>query len=175
MIALYIIGGLLALILIVAAVVGTKWTLNRSIKINAPVDKVWEFTSTLHGMNKWSPWLDLDPAMKQSYTGEDGKPGATYAWESDNKNVGAGNQSITKVTPKQQFDMRINFIKPFKGVADGWVKLQPDGNATIVTWGIDSSTPYPMNIIKVFGIIEKNLNKSFDSGLNKLKSLSEKV
>ena len=36
-----------------------------------------------------------------------------------------------------------------------------------------SSTPYPMNIIKLFGVIEKNMDADFTRGLNKLKEISE--
>ena len=50
----------------------------------------------------------------------------------------------------------------------------PEGGGTRAEWGICSATPYPMNIIKLFGVIEKNLDRDFTKGLNKLKELSER-
>jgi spore coat protein A len=38
-------------------------------------------------------------------------------------------------------------------------RINEENGATNVTWGIKSSTPYPVNIIKIFGVIEKTLTK----------------
>lgn len=174
MLALYIIGGLILLILLVAALVGTKWQFERSILINATVEKVWENTNSLHAINRWNPWLDRDPNLHQEYTGTDGAPGATFAWDSPVKDVGAGKQTITGIKEKSEMTSRINFIRPFAGVGEARIQLEHERGTTRATWGIASSTPYPMNIIKVFGVIEKNLNRDFTKGLNQLKTLSEK-
>lgn len=174
MIALYILGGLIVLILLVAAVVGTKWSFEKSVQINAPVDKVWSNTNSLHAINTWNPWLDRDPNLTQQYTGTDGTPGASYAWDSPQKNVGAGNQTIVSVKDRSEFNTQITFIRPFAGKADAWVYLTTAGNSVTVTWGIASSTPYPMNIIKLFGVIQKNMDRDFTKGLGLLKSLCEK-
>ena len=45
--------------------------------------------------------------------------------------------------------------------------------ATRVTWSMKSSMPYPMNIIKVFGVMQRNMDRDFAKGLNKLKALCE--
>jgi hypothetical protein len=173
MLALYIIAGIILVILLVAAFAGTKWQFERSILINAPLEKVWQNTNSLHAINRWNPWLDRDPNVKQEYSGTDGAPGAIYAWDSPEKNVGAGNQTITGIKENSEMTSRINFIRPFAGVGDAWIRLEHERGTTRATWGIASSTPYPMNIMKVFGVIEKNLNRDFTKGLGQLKSLSE--
>ena len=174
MLALYIIGGLILLVLLIAAFVGRKWEYEKSILINAPIEKVWQNTSSLHAINQWNPWLDRDPNVRQEYSGTDGAPGASYAWDSPVKNVGAGNQTITSIKENSEMTSRINFIRPFAGVGDAWIRLEHERGTTRAIWGIASSTPYPMNIMKVFGVIEKNLNRDFTKGLDQLKSLSEK-
>jgi len=174
MLALYIIGGLIVLILLVAALVGTAWRFERSILINAAVARVWQNINSLHAINQWNPWLDRDPNLHQEYTGTDGTPGAAYAWDSPVKNVGAGNQTITGVKENSEMTSRVVFIRPFAGVGDASIKITAEGAATRATWVMDSSTPYPMNIIKLFGVIEKNLDRDFTKGLNQLKALSEK-
>jgi len=174
MLALYIIGGLILLILLIAAFVGRKWEYEKSILINAPIEKVWRNTNSLHAINQWNPWLDRDPNIHQEYSGTDGAPGASYSWDSPVKNVGAGNQTITGVRENTEMTSRINFIRPFAGIGDAWIRLEHERGTTRAIWGIASSTPYPMNIMKVFGVIEKNLNRDFTKGLNQLKTLSEK-
>lgn len=174
MIALYILGGLLLLILIVAALVGTAWKFERSVFIDAPVSKVWEYTHSLHGINQWNPWLDRDPNLKQEYKGTDGTVGASYSWDSPEKNVGAGHQTITGITPTSEMTSQVQFIRPFASLANAWIRIQPHGQQTKASWGIAGSTPYPMNIIKLTGIMEKNLDRDFMKGLGKLKDLSEK-
>lgn len=173
MLALYIVVGLIALVLIVAAAAGTGWSYEKSIVIGAPPERVWENVRSLGAMNRWNPWMDRDPHIKTTFSGTDGTPGARFSWESEVKNVGAGSQTIVKVTPNAEMDTRIDFLRPFKGTGDGYVKVWEEGGATKVVWGIVSSTPYPMNIIKLFGVIERNMDKDFGIGLGKLKRLCE--
>jgi hypothetical protein len=173
MIALYIIGGLIALILIVAALAGTGWSYEKSISIHAPLDKVWNNINSLGAINKWNPWVGRDPQILLKYSGVDGTPGAKFSWDSEYKNVGAGSQTITKVVPRNELASRIDFLRPFKGTGEAYIRAKEESGATTATWGIVSSTPYPMNIIKIFGVIEKNMNKDFGEGLNKLKEICE--
>lgn len=173
MIALYIIVGVVALFLIVAAFAGTRWNYEKSVLINAPVEKVWSNVNTLKACNRWNPWMEKDPNVKLQYSGPDGAPGSSFSWESDDKNVGAGNQTITKVTPNSEVDSRIEFLRPFKGKGEAYLMLTVERAVTRVSWGIESSTPWPMNIVKLFGVIEKNMNRDFTHGLNKLKGICE--
>ena len=173
MIFLYILLSLIALVLIVAAIIGTAWSIERSILINAPVDRVWNHTNTLKATNQWNPWMAKDPNIKIEYSGTDGTPGGSYSWLSNEKMVGQGSQTILKVANQSELASRVDFIKPFRGKGNAFVRLSPENGKTKVSWRMESSTPYPMNIIKIFGVIEKNMNEDFNTGLNKLKALCE--
>lgn len=174
MIVVYILVGIILLFLLVAAAVGTSWKFEKSILIQASMDKVWAHIHTFKAANEWSPWISLDPNIRQSITGEDGTPGATYSWESNEKNVGAGSQILRSITEHSEVTSEINFLRPIKGKADGYIRIAPEGGCTRAVWGITSATPYPMNIVKLFGVIEKNLDRDFGKGLTKLKELSER-
>jgi hypothetical protein len=173
MIALYIIVGLIALILLIVALVGTAWNFEKSVSIHASLEKVWTNINSLKVLNKWNPWIAKDPNIKIEYTGTDGTPGASYSWVSAEKNVGEGRQTILKVTDKTELLLRVDFIKPFAGTGNAFMRIEPEGGTTKATWRIESSTPYPMNFIKIFGLIEKNMDKDFSAGLNKLKEICE--
>jgi len=174
MIVLYVLAGLIVLFLVVAAFVGTGWSFEKNILIQAPRSNVWGHVNSLGAINTWNPWLDRDPALTQSITGVDGTPGATYSWESKEKNVGAGRQTILGVTAPTEVTTRIEFIRPFRALAEAYIRLEEERGSTRAVWGIESSTPYPMNIVKVFGVIKKNMNRDFGKGLNKLKEMCEK-
>lgn len=173
MIVLYIIAGIIVLFLVVAAFVGRGWSFEKNILIQAPRSNVWSHVNSLGAMNRWNPWLELDPAVSQSISGVDGTPGATYTWDSKVKNVGAGRQTILAVKAPFEITMRIEFLRPFKSVAEAYVRLEEERGATRAIWGIESSMPYPMNIMKITGIMKKNMNRDFGKGLGKLKKLCE--
>ena len=173
MLALYIVLGVIALFLLVAALAGTRWHYEQSILIQAPIDKVWRQISTLRAINQWNPWMEMDPQLKTTYTDKDGTPGAGFSWDSPVKNVGAGSQTILKVSDHSEVATRVDFFRPFKGTGLANFRAAPENAATRVTWSMKSSLPYPMNIIKVFGVMRKNMSRDFTKGLNKLKGLCE--
>jgi hypothetical protein len=173
MTVLYVILIIIAIILIIPLFISKDMNYEKSIAINAPIEKVWENVSTLAAMDTWSPWNERDPNMERTLTGVDGEPGAKQAWVSDVKNVGEGSQTIISVDKPNQLNTKLEFIKPFKSEADAYVTLSKDGSETKATWGFKSTMPYPMNIMKLFMNFEANMDKDFGSGLNKLKSICE--
>lgn len=170
---LYLLLAIIALILVIAAVIGTAWTIERSIVVNAPAGKVWEQLGTLRALNSWNPWSSKDPNVKLTFKGQDGTVGSSYDWDSTDKRVGAGTQTILSTDAPRELQTRVDFLRPFKGTGTSWLKLKEDGGKTTVAWGMASSTPYPMNIIKLFGVIEKNMDTAFTEGLGELKKRSE--
>jgi uncharacterized protein YndB with AHSA1/START domain len=174
MIVLYIILGFLALVLTIGLFISRDLNYRKSIVIEADIQKVWENVNSLSAMDSWSPWNQRDPNMEKTFSGTDGKPGATQSWKSPVKNVGEGSQTIQKLDPPNRIDVKLNFIKPFKSTADSYVTLEKSNGGTKATWGFESSMHYPMNIMKVFMNFEKSMGKDFGEGLEKLKSISEK-
>jgi hypothetical protein len=170
---LYVILIIIAILLIIPLFISKEMNYEKSISVNAPIDKVWDQVSTLTAMDNWSPWKERDPNMHQTLTGTDGEPGAKQSWVSKEKNVGEGSQTIVAVDKPNKLNTKLEFIKPFKSQADAYVKLSEDGSETTATWGFESSLPYPMNIMKLFMNFEANMDKDFGSGLNKLKAICE--
>jgi hypothetical protein len=173
MIVLYILLGFIVLFFIIAAMVGTAWSYEQSILINASLDKVWDHVRNLHAINQWNPWMGLDPDMTLQYSGADGTPGASFSWDSVVKNVGAGGQTILSVVDRSELSTRVDFLRPFKSEGFADFKVIPDKGATRASWSIRSKMPYPINIVKVFGGIQRNMGRDFGKGLNKLKTICE--
>lgn len=174
MILLYCIGALLLGILVVAAFIGTAWRVDGYMHLDCTPEIAWQHIGTLKALSLWSPWAAKDPAIRQTFTGTDGTIGAAYHWESEVKNVGAGSQTITGITQQTELTSRVDFIRPFKGTGQAFVNMKVDGGLVFIHFSMKSATPYPMNIIKLFGVIEKNMHRDFDDGFARLKALCEK-
>ena len=173
MIIVYILLGIIVLFLLAAAFAGTAWSYEQSILINAPLDKVWGKMNSLHAINQWNPWMGLDPNMKLQYSGTDGTPGASFSWDSPVKNVGAGGQTILSIKDRSLVATRVDFLRPFKSTGYADFDVEPERSETRVTWSINGKMPYPVNIVKLFGGIQRNMGRDFTKGLNKLKALCE--
>ncbi|WP_294311258.1 SRPBCC family protein [uncultured Chryseobacterium sp.] len=64
------------------------------------------------------------------------------------------------------------FKKPFEGQATSEMILSPEGNGTKVTWTMDTEQDPMMKIMRP--IMDYQMGKSYEEGLNNLKKLTEK-
>ena len=90
-------------------------------------------------------------------------------WESKDKNVGNGCQEITALVPNQKQSTKMEFEGMGESTSD--IILTPEGNATKVTWTLDSELERPMNLMSLF--MNSAMDKSYGEGLAKLKEISE--
>jgi hypothetical protein len=172
MTALYIIGGIVLLLVILVLVIPTDFKMERDIVINKPKDEVFSYIRSIKNQDNWSVWNMKDPGMKKEYRGTDGMPGFVYRWDG-NKEVGNGEQEIKGIEEGKRVDMELRFEKPFKATNDGWLITEDAGSAkTKVTWGFSGKMPRPMNVFSL--LMKGTLRKDFDAGLSNLKKVMEK-
>jgi len=169
-----IIAGIIVVLLIVAAISPKGYSLQRTTVINKPVADVLDYVKYLKNQDHYNKWVMTDPGMKKVFTGTDGTPGFIYAWDSEMKNAGKGEQEILSITPNQELKYEVRFVKPFAAIAPSYIKTKAltDGT-TNVTWGFASKMPYPMNIVMLFMNMEAMLGKDMDTSLNNLKRILE--
>lgn len=161
--------------LILALFVNKKYSVEREITINKPAPQVFNYVKLLRNQDNFSKWATMDPNMKKEYRGTDGMVGFISAWESKDKKVGKGEQKIKIITEGKRIDFELRFIKPFAGIANAYMTVEPmSKNETIVNWGFDSKMKYPMNLMLLFMNMEKMVGNDFEIGLYKLKNLLEK-
>jgi hypothetical protein len=171
---IYIILGIIILLLLLALFISKDMNYEKSIEINSPINNVWENVKSLSAMDKWSPWGEKDPNMEKTFSGTDGEVGSKQSWKSNVKDVGEGSQTITGIEKPSLLETKLEFLKPFKSFANAYIKLKEVDENTIVTWGFNSTMPYPMNLMKIFMNFEKSMDIEFGSGLSKLKEICEK-
>jgi hypothetical protein len=167
--------GIIVLFLIIAFFLKKDYTVGKEIIIIKSKAAVFEYLKFLKNQNKFNVWASMDPDMKTNFTGTDGTEGFISAWDSDNKNVGKGEQEIIKIVDGERIDYEIRFIKPFKSTSYAYITtIAVDGNHTKVHWGFSGNMKYPTNLTLLFMNMEKMIGGDLEKGLENLKTILEK-
>lgn len=173
-IILGVIGGIIALLLIIAAFSRKAYSVERSIVMERSISETYHFMTSIQNQDRYSKWANMDPNMRKIYTGTDRQISFISRWESDEKNVGVGEQEIVGLEENKLMRTELRFEKPFKAVADVYFTFESfDDDQTKVTWKMSSKMPYPMNIMLVFMNMEKMLGDDFEVGLKNAKDIFE--
>ncbi|MDX1364003.1 SRPBCC family protein [Arenibacter latericius] len=171
---LYILLGIIVLIFLLAVLAPKTYNVSRSIVINSPKNKVFDNIKYLKNQQEWSPWANKDPNMENKFTGIDGEVGFVSYWKG-NKDVGEGEQEITKVVEDERVEGELRFLKPFKSTSDSYLILSEKGaNQTEVVWGFKGKNKFPMSVMMLFMNMDKMVGKDFEEGLRNLKMIMEK-
>lgn len=174
MTVVYIVAAVFVLILILAAVAPKSYEVNRSIVIDKPLSEVFQYLKYVKNQSFWGPWGLKDPQMKQTFTGIDGTVGFISAWESDHKQVGCGEQEITRIVENVEVECELRFLKPWKSVSSGYLKVFELGDRqTKVVWGFHGKNNIPVSMMMLFFNMDKAVGKDFEEGLGNLKSILE--
>ncbi|OXA66295.1 polyketide cyclase [Flavobacterium aquidurense] len=165
---------IIAIVLTAAYFMPKNYAVEREITINKPVNSVFNYVKSLKNQNEFSVWANIDPKIKTTYTGTDGSVGSKSAWESDVKEVGVGEQEITKITEGKRIDFALRFKKPMEDTAVGFMSTETvAGNQTKVKWGINGVIPYPMNIMMPMMKMDQMIGNDLQKGLENLKTKLE--
>jgi Polyketide cyclase / dehydrase and lipid transport len=166
---------LVVIALITALFVSKDMKAERDVVINKPKAEVFNYIKYLKNQDNFSKWNMMDPAMKKEYAGTDGTIGFSYAWDSENKNLGKGSQTITAIKEGDRVDCDLNFIKPWKSTAKtSMATTAVNDSTTKVTWSFASKMAYPMNLMRLFMDMDKMIGDDFSTGLGNLKKVMEK-
>ncbi|MBO9584251.1 MAG: SRPBCC family protein [Flavobacterium sp.] len=164
----------ISIVLIVAYFMPKEYSVERKITIDKPVDSIFKYVRSLKNQNEFSVWANMDPKMKVNYKGTDGAVGSISSWESQVKEVGVGEQEITKITENRRLDFALRFKKPMDDTAVGFMSTEPvSGNQTKVKWGISGVIPYPTNIMLPMLRMDQMIGNDLQKGLENLKTKLE--
>src|SRR6202008_387267 len=128
----YIVVAIIAIVLGMAALQPSAFSVSRSITIKAPPEKIVPLISDFHQWASWSPWEHLDPAMVRTFSGAPNGKGAVYGWNG-NSEVGEGRMEILDGSPAS-VDIKLDFMRPMEGHNDCLFTLEPKGDMTTVKW-----------------------------------------
>jgi hypothetical protein len=168
-----ILGGIVAIILILVVVIATRPTdyrVERSLTMKAPASVAFSIVSDFNTFEQWSPWAHLDPAMKKEIKGAG--QGSTYYWNG-NDDVGEGRMTITSVEEPNKVSMDLEFIRPFPGKAETGFVVAEEGENVKVTWWMNGHNGFMEKAVGLFMSFEDMIGKDYDKGLAALKPIVE--
>ena len=148
------------------------YTVQRSATIAAPPARIYEEIVDFHRWTAWSPWEDLDPQLRRTYSGSEAGVGAVYAW-SGNRKAGQGRMEITEAAEPSKVGIDLVFEKPWKARNDTVFTIEPDGAGSRVTWTLTGKKTALTKVMGIFTSMDKLVGPDFEKGLARLKSLTE--
>jgi uncharacterized protein YndB with AHSA1/START domain len=168
---LIVLIGLVALLVGGGYLLSPKFTVTRSVSINAPVDKVYPLVADPRGWKQWTVWNQRDPAMQIEYFGAPSGAGAGWSWKS--KSEGDGKMTFTAAEPGRRVAYDL-FFPDFGTTSRGDLSFVSEGTATKVTWTMNGdmgSNP----LFRWFALnADSMVGKDFEGGLAGLKAVAEK-
>ena len=163
----------IAAVLAYAATRPDTFRVARATSIKAPPETIFALIDDFRNWGSWSPYETKDPDMKRTFGATTKGKGAEYAWEGD-RNVGSGRMEITEASAPSKVALDLHMRTPFK--ADNTVEftMEPQGDATNVTWAMNGHVPYFAKILHVFFDMDRMVGKDFEAGLAKFKAVAER-
>ena len=148
------------------------YTVVRTTTIDAPAERVRELVHDFREWTQWSPWEDLDPDLRRTYSGPDTGVGAHYTWQG-NRRAGKGSMTITGDSP-DQVDVHLHFDKPFP--ADNRIELvltPTMERSTVVEWRMHGELGGVMRVFSLVRSMDAMIGPDFEKGLSSLKRVAE--
>lgn len=161
---------LIAIIVLISFLLPSKYSVERTVVIKADKEIIFDQICNFKNWDNWTPWgTDMDATAEYEIIGGC-EVGAVQRWTGDE--IGVGEMTITKMIPYQLLEYHIEFDAG-KYSSDGYFKLDPQGNAYLVTWMDEGELGYNP-IYRYMGLfMDKFMGPSFETGLENLKKIAE--
>ena len=164
----------LVVIYVVLGLIGpSDYKVTRSIKIEAPVDVVFDQTSKFGNWAAWSPWAEEDPDAKYSIEKDDKAVGARMGWEGEIS--GKGSMTITEIVENEKMIYELSFVEPWvMSSVGGFIYTQEDGIVNL-EWYDEGNIPFTQRPMMLFMNLEEMMGPMFEKGLAGIKKISEEM
>lgn len=170
-------GAVVAVLIVVLALLSPKTHIERSIVIHADPTVIYDLVNDYQNFNRWSPWAAIDPSTKYEFEGPESGPGTRMKWESQNDNVGKGEQWIIETQENKYVKNGMKF-GDFEGDYTSELILEPVDGGTKVTWTYNGDVSNTGAMDRAFGkffgmFMDSMLGPFYEDGLASLKEVAE--
>ena len=164
---------LILLFLVVPLFISKQYQVEKQVLIQRSNLTVFDFLKLLGNQIYYNKWVMMDPDVTRTSKGLDGTVGFISYWDSQVKNVGKGEQEITRVDAGTNIDSTVRFERPFKNTARvTMTTIAVTPGQTRVIWKMVGQNKYPMNLMNL--IVPGMLGKDMEESLGNLKNVLEK-
>ena len=160
-------AAVIVVILIVAAFQPSEFRVKRSATLSASPMALFEQVNDHRKFAVWNPFMKLDPAVKNTYSGPESGVGAVCSWDG-NSDVGAGTATIIESKPAELVRLRMDWRRPMEGTSTVDFTFKPEGNRTVVTWDMYGHNNYMGKLVSLFINCDKMCGEHFERGLANL-------
>jgi uncharacterized protein YndB with AHSA1/START domain len=157
-------AAVIAVFLVVVALRSPDFRVERSATLAAPPATLFAQVNDHHKFTVWNPFMKLDPNVKNTYSGPEAGVGAVCAWDG-NKDIGAGSSTIIESKPNELVRLRMDWLRPMKGVATVDFSFKPEGDKTLVTWAMYGKNGFMGKLMSLFMDCDKMCGPQFEQGL----------
>jgi len=170
---LLIVLGIVAIIAARALFIPGSYSVQRSIMVQAPPEKIFPLLNDFKQFGQWSPSANRDTAMTHQISTPSAGPGAVYQWRSNAK-AGSGRMEILESKAPTSVRIKLDFLAPVEssGIID--YTLTPAGTGTTVTWKTDGATTFKSKVMQVFVSMDERLGSDIERGLASIKAIAER-
>ena len=148
------------------------YTIERSIVIAAPQERIHELCDNLEQWPRWIPWFKADPDLKITLGDVTRGEGAHQSWDGKGS---VGELTFTRSDPAWGVDFDMVFDKGPTEVVCTMRDAPTDSGGIEVTWVMTGDNGYNL-LARYFGLLMDPLMGSmFDEGLARLKLVAEEA
>lgn len=144
--------------------------IKRSILIDAPPEKIFDY---LNDVRSWKLWFTIPDGVKGTYSDPSTGKGAFFTYEGS-LSTGSGKSTITKSVRPSEIAIDLDMTKPFGSYHTIEYTIKTKDNYTEVTWLMIHRNNYIAKLIHIFVDIDGFIGPLIERDLLKLKQLAEK-
>lgn len=169
--ALFGLVALLAAVLLLGGLLlSGRFSVERSVSVAAPAERVYALVADPREWRRWSVWNQRDPNMQMAYSGAPAGAGAAWAWQSASQ--GNGSLGFTAAEPARRLAFELRF-DDFGTPSTGEFRFAPEGAGTRVTWAMQGDMGRNP-LYRWFALFaDRMVGPDFADGLARLKQLAE--
>lgn len=157
-------------LLIAASFQESHYKIERSIAIAAPDSVVFPHINRLRNWERWSPWMQNDPTIKNVYAGADAGKTCQMRWTSEES--GTGKLVINDSELPKRVSYNLTF-EEFNSTSTGNFILTANGNQTQVSWSMEGESTFTEKIFRLLFSLNDAIGSDFERGLNNMKRVIE--
>lgn len=171
------IGIIIVVLIVIYVILGflgpADYRVERSIKIEAAADVVFDQTTMFSNWAAWSPWAAADPEAKYSIENDDQTVGAKMGW--DGKISGKGSMTVTELVLNEKMVYELTFIEPWVMSSVGGFNYTQEGGMIKVVWYDEGNIPFTQRPMMLFMDLEEMMGPQFEEGLQNIKEICENM
>ncbi|MEW6146284.1 MAG: SRPBCC family protein [Thermodesulfobacteriota bacterium] len=165
----------LIILVVTIAVIGlflpARYSVERSVEINASPGEIHEYVGDLKKWDDWSPWKEEDPSIVVTLGEKTSGVGASQSWVGES---GTGALTITESSPDKGIEYDLLFDGgTYECVGSMKYDRLPDGD-TKVTWVMSGDMGKSLASGYFALLMDTMVGGMFEKGLSNLKKAVEK-